>query len=106
MPASCHNRLSIGPLTDNAREWDLLQHRYLCFVLGGLLLFVAVGARNDGAAQVLLALCDFLPLLVELPALFDVCSIVEEYATVSKATVTGFFVIFADIGFEVHDCDG
>ena len=51
-------------------------------------------------------LADFFPLFIEFPALLIVFAGVEEFARVAEAAEAGLFVVFADVGGEVCDCDG
>jgi len=81
--AARHDGLPVGAFADDAGEWNLFEQGGLLVgvvVVGGRL--GAVGACDDGAAEVLLALCDVFPLAVELPAGEVALALVEVFAIV------------------------
>ena len=106
MATSCDDGGFVWLLANEAGKGDALQHGHLSIVLVVLGL-VPVGARNHGPTQVvLLPFGDILPVSIKLPALLIIASVVKKFATISKSTPTGGFIIFAYVGSEIGDGRG
>lgn len=101
MPASCDDGRLVRSLTDDASRGDSFSHRFIFLKLGlglGLVMLTSICTASDSASKGPLALSDILPFLVELPALFITASVVMKLAGISKATISGFAEVLANIG--------